>query len=207
MSETLPAVRDEQKSQIVAQIEALLRNNVPPSRVFDFLVRGGYTGVSLDEIKAINARIPESNRSPLDPLAQMLKLEPGEDIGFDPVYEMVKVLMLQRQRFEMATDPENAAITLDPHIVARERNAYWYLLKDFTLLTKMMQPEHGATIESSQESGLPSRQSIGDRLKAQLQGKTMKTVMREIERSIEFSVEDDASDGDLGGVLEGEVEG
>ncbi|MFA5636719.1 MAG: hypothetical protein WC977_12555, partial [Anaerovoracaceae bacterium] len=176
MSENLPAVRDEQKSQIVAQIEALLRNNVPPSRVFDFLVRGGYTGVSLDEIKAINARVPDKDRSPLDPLARMLQLEPGEDVGFDPVFEMVKVLMLQRQRFEMAADPDNAAIMLDPHIAARERNAYWYLLKDFALLSKMMQPEQGATIESSQESGLPSRQSIGDRLKAQLQGKNMKTV-------------------------------
>lgn len=187
----LPATKqDPRQSALRAHIINLLKGNVPPTRVHEWLLRSGISSVALSDIKSLDETIPDSDRLPLDPLGQLLKLKPGEDIGFDPVFEMIKVLMLQRQRFEAAIDPMTGVV-LDPKIVAFERNAYWFLLKDFIEITELVKPNQQGAGNSAESGSLPSRGDMATRLRARLENDGGKVIMKEIQRTVELYDKDD----------------
>jgi len=186
----LPATQDDvRRSALDAHIKSLLKGNVPATRIHEWLLRSGVHNIPLEYILEIDENISKDERSPLDPLAQLLKLKPGEDIGFDPIFEMVKVLVLQRQRFERAIDPIEGII-LDPKIVAFERNAYWFLLKDFIEITNATQPKQVATGANIDSGTLPSRGDMASRLRKRLEDEDGKIVVKEIQRTIELYDDD-----------------
>jgi hypothetical protein len=194
----LPAKVNGEEGAIRAQVEMMLRGNVPPTRIHAHLIRTGINSVSLEQIMAWDREIED--RFPIDPLAEMLELEPGQDIGIDPVYEMVKVLAAQRNRFNLAVDPGKSSV-FNPVIVASERNAYWALLKDFLLMMQVIEPPKAAHEEVGPPSNLPDRAKVAERLRKRLESSNGKMILREIERVVEFPEDDDYD----GPIVEGEI--